>query len=371
MSDNENVNKNQSNQNNSNTNNSTNVQGSFQNQNQNISNQSSGPQPTQPKKKKNIGTKLIITGIVGGTVLYNGVKSFIFGSPPKPWRKALFYGSLLTLFAYNSCSDQIDGAFGSAQKKADEWWNNSNYESKVMLESEVEKLKAEKNKVYDSLSTLLVKKDYLISNKNNRIGQLEEKVLTRVEDANNKAYSANEEARKLKFEVKETKKKLEKYIHKKKSSTKSTKPTYEFSKPVNRQVEKPFNKTYAEGVLWYVVQKGDMLGDVSKKLTGDLYKFKEIADFNGLDNPNDVPIGFPLEIPSQLVKEYSGLRTDDMPTKFSVLNKGETVVHLVQRLYGKNDQNKVNEILQYNKHKGNEIPVQGFGDVNKAVVYIK
>jgi len=316
--------------------NNQNVNSNQNNSNQNIPNQNT----TTQAPKKNIGSKLLITGILGGTVLYNATRSFLFGSPPKPWRKVLFYGSLATMFAYNSCSQEIDGAFSSAQQKADQWWNNTNYEGKLLAEKEVEKLKNDKLNLRNSLN-----------NQKKRVHDLEGKLA----DGNV-----------VQEKINTLDNKFEKYINKPNVRKQTTKPTYTAKTPGKSTITKTSSEAY-----WYVVKKGDMLGNISKHVTGDLYKFKEIAAFNGISNPSDVPVGYPLQIPKDIIRNYSGLRSDGVPSEFHVLKRGESVGSMVKRLYGTSDPERVSNILQYNRDKGNVVPKHGFNGINQAIIYVK
>ena len=49
----------------------------------------------------------------------------------------------------------------------------------------------------------------------------------------------------------------------------------------------------------YVVQKGDILGEVSKKLLGSARRWTEIASLNNLDDPDNLTEGMKLKIPAR------------------------------------------------------------------------
>ncbi len=75
---------------------------------------------------------------------------------------------------------------------------------------------------------------------------------------------------------------------------------------------------YNSGVIRYTVQRGDSLGDISREYTGTSSKWREIADFNGIDNPRQLREGMILEIPTGLIPGY------EAPSKTTALPIAET-----------------------------------------------
>lgn len=61
---------------------------------------------------------------------------------------------------------------------------------------------------------------------------------------------------------------------------------------------------YNSGVIRYTVQRGDSLGDIAQEYTGASQTWRDIAEFNGIDNPRQLREGMILEIPTGLIPGY-------------------------------------------------------------------
>jgi nucleoid-associated protein YgaU len=48
---------------------------------------------------------------------------------------------------------------------------------------------------------------------------------------------------------------------------------------------------------WYTVQSGDSLWDIAQRATGDGNRYWDIADYNGIDDPNSIYVGQQIQIP--------------------------------------------------------------------------
>ena len=77
--------------------------------------------------------------------------------------------------------------------------------------------------------------------------------------------------------------------------------------PETREEDAPFELTedYTDGVVSYTVQRGDRLGDIALEFTGDVSRWREIAESNGIDDPRSLRVGAVLRIPASLIPGYA------------------------------------------------------------------
>jgi len=87
----------------------------------------------------------------------------------------------------------------------------------------------------------------------------------------------------------------------------------------------------------YVVRKGDTLSKIAKRIFGDLKKWKHIADFSGLKNPDII---YPGEVVYYQLSESSlAFAKEEARQEIVevVAKKGDTLSKLAQKYYGEKD----------------------------------
>lgn len=65
--------------------------------------------------------------------------------------------------------------------------------------------------------------------------------------------------------------------------------------------DEPISEDPADRAVSYTVQRGDRLGDIAFELTGDLSKWRDIAEINGIDDPRKLREGVVLHVPASLI----------------------------------------------------------------------
>lgn len=223
-----------------------------------------------------------------------------------PVRKALFYTSIGALFLYNSCGDEIGNGINSAYKKTYELFNNPIREENTLLSQQIERKNIEMDSFRDSLIEL----------------NSPEEVLSQ--------YSSPSAEKKEDFAE-----------HKIKSAT-----------------------------YWYVVKEGDNLSEIAGKYYGRTDLYKEVAELNGISNPANVEVGFPLLLNKKNLVSTRGLRSDETPERTTIMRKGEDVSDIIFKITGEESRRLEKNVLEYNNSKGNFIPKDGYNHLQKAVVYL-
>jgi len=66
----------------------------------------------------------------------------------------------------------------------------------------------------------------------------------------------------------------------------------------------PVTQNYNLDVIDYKVKSGDRLSNIAEDITGRSSNWREIAEFNGIDNPNYLQTGTVLAIPTELISGY-------------------------------------------------------------------
>ena len=145
---------------------------------------------------------------------------------------------------------------------------------------------------------------------------------------------------------------------------------YDNEKNLKRALEKTM-KSASANIYWIPISKGETLSSISKELTGKAENYLILAKLNSINDPSDIPVGFPLKIP----KEYSNnsrVRYDNYPEKTMIMKRGQSIDDFVKNtLHIKSKiPSTIENILKYNMKLGNKIPVNGYSDLREAVVYI-
>lgn len=269
------------------------------------------------KKKRDMWLKAgIIGALVTGSLYYNA-KKFIVGNK---LRKAILITSASAFILYNCHGDKLEKLGTKIYEGANSLFNNPIREENKFLYNKLSIY----GKVIDSLSEL----------KNNKF-----EIKTKINKSENKqAYQPILVKPKLELDNKLTEK------------------------------EKPTSDVY-----WYPVKKGETLSGISEKISGKRNLYKTIADYNKIENPSDVPVGFPLRIPDEIIKSKSQLNKNNYPEKIGMIKRGETLEDFVSNNYGKNVDSKkiVSEIIYYNSKLGNDININGYKDVREVIIYLR
>ncbi len=89
--------------------------------------------------------------------------------------------------------------------------------------------------------------------------------------------------------------------------------------------------------MGYVVEPGDTLGKIAQRIYGDQKRWRDIANFSGLDNPNHIYPGDLLyynldETSMTFAQTYEGLRRGK-----EMVREGDTLAAIAKRVYGKSN----------------------------------
>ena len=102
----------------------------------------------------------------------------------------------------------------------------------------------------------------------------------------------------------------------------------------------------------YVVKDGDTLGKIAEKYYGNSGYWEQLAEYNKMDNPNELHIGQIIKIPGHLIpiidyseEAYVSPYPDD--TTYTV-KSGDTLYCIVNLLYGLKNQESVDKFATYN-----------------------
>ena len=108
-----------------------------------------------------------------------------------------------------------------------------------------------------------------------------------------------------------------------------------------------------EGTIEYVVEEGDTLGGIALKLFGNAAYYEQLALYNNMEDPNKLYVGDIIEIPDTLpivtnneVQYVTPIIYDEDTTY--IVQSGDTLGCIANRMYGVNDQLTVDRLATYN-----------------------
>lgn len=95
----------------------------------------------------------------------------------------------------------------------------------------------------------------------------------------------------------------------------------------------------------YTVQSGDTLYDISNRYYGTGIYFDEIADYNGIDDPNDIKAGDEIKIPHIDVEKTD---VPDMGIPTYTIQSGDTLINICGKFYGEKSYAVALKLAEYN-----------------------
>lgn len=113
-------------------------------------------------------------------------------------------------------------------------------------------------------------------------------------------------------------------------------------------------KTYADNKPpkdeEYTVQSGDTLYDISNRYYGTGIYFDDIAEYNNIDDPNDIKAGDVIKLPSSISDEIQRDESNDIdvPVQTYTVEKGDNLVIICQKVYGVNSYELALKLANYN-----------------------
>ena len=125
--------------------------------------------------------------------------------------------------------------------------------------------------------------------------------------------------------------------------------------------ESPVINTSSSDVI-YTVKKGETLTGISLMFYGDIKYYKELASYNGIENPDFIIEGTKLNIPVTLseikIKPNTNKQNNNNITH--VVRKNDYLISIVRYYYGdKNVMENVNKLATYNELKDPNILIEG------------
>lgn len=108
--------------------------------------------PRKRKKKISNKAKIAIASFLTVSIIYNSLKTLIFGNPPTKLRKALFYSSVGALFIYNTYGDDIGEFTSKSYNDLYGLINNSVRKENHLLTEQIDSIKFEYQSLRDSLA---------------------------------------------------------------------------------------------------------------------------------------------------------------------------------------------------------------------------
>lgn len=125
--------------------------------------------------------------------------------------------------------------------------------------------------------------------------------------------------------------------------------------------ESPVINTSSSDVI-YTVKKGETLTGISLMFYGDIKYYKELASYNGIENPDFIIEGTKLNIPVTLseVKIKPNTNKQNNNNITHVVRKNDYLISIVRYYYGdKNVMENVNKLATYNELKDPNILIEG------------
>ena len=125
--------------------------------------------------------------------------------------------------------------------------------------------------------------------------------------------------------------------------------------------ESPVINTSSSDVI-YTVKKGETLTGISLMFYGDIKYYKELASYNGIENPDFIIEGTKLNIPVTLseVKIKPNTNKQNNNNITHVVRKNDYLISIVRYYYGdKNVMEHVNKLATYNELKDPNILIEG------------
>lgn len=113
----------------------------------------------------------------------------------------------------------------------------------------------------------------------------------------------------------------------------------------------------------YTIKKGETLTGISLMFYGDIKYYKELADYNGIENPDFIVEGAKLRIPATLseIKVKPSVNKNDNNTITHVVKKNDYLIRIVRYYYGnKNVMENVNKLATYNNLEDPNLLTEGY-----------
>lgn len=260
------------------------------------------------KKKSYTGAKIGLGTVLGGAIILEGIKGFLFGSPPKTWRKTIVYGGLTTYFLGNLYSDQIGKVYN------DFWEHQSTMQAQKLervltqrdslqvrsnwLENEKGVMAARADTLEKMIENLNELKAEETENLRDRLDTYESVLESRTRELNQERTNAN----RLRQEVQEANNSALRIQESNESNTQR----------YNSQQQSSSVPNISEEVNWYSARRDDTFESIGRKYLGSENKGRLIERLNpGVD---EIINGTPILLPNDLIS-LNNVNQSKLPTR--------------------------------------------------------
>ena len=106
-----------------------------------------------------------------------------------------------------------------------------------------------------------------------------------------------------------------------------------------------------EEYVSYVVKNGDTLGHIALKYYGNAAYWEKLAEYNHLENPNELYVGQVINVPKSMSYDYGNniVTVETYPEdKTYTVKSGDTMYCIVNAQYGLKNQESVDKLATYN-----------------------
>ena len=99
----------------------------------------------------------------------------------------------------------------------------------------------------------------------------------------------------------------------------------------------------------YTVQTGDTLYDISNRYYGTGIYFDDIAEYNNIDNPDDIKAGDVIKLPNNITNEIERDESNDVdPVPTYTVEKGDNLITICEKVYGDRSYDLALKLAAYN-----------------------
>lgn len=259
------------------------------------------------KKKSYTGTKIGLGTVLGGAIIIEGIKNFLFGSPPKTWRKTIVYGGLATYFLGNLYSDQVTKVYN------DFWdYQNSMQAQKLeqitterdSLQSRYSRIEEQKGMMAARTDTLEQMLKSLNQVKEEEINNLKTRLNTYESDLEERTRELNEQ-RSIQ-QRRDRERREERHISRQGASANQNNQERTNSRRQQRN-ERP--DTTGE-VNWYSARNNDTAESIARTYLGSEEKIQVLKNLN--PNIDEIMIGTPVLLPDEIISNI-GVNRGKLP----------------------------------------------------------
>jgi TolA-binding protein len=299
-----------------------------------------------------VGKLAVFTGLVGAATIKK-IKDTIVGDPPSPWRKGLVFGSAALALGYTACEDEID----SAGQRTYTYLEGQQAQRVEELEENL----ADTRRRNDSLATrtrsLEGEIQDLTGAYQNSLDSLtaEEQDLQQQLDSLLAAYQAQNDSNAYVVETNRSQPSTDTVIVQNHTEITLEEDTETFHHGSNRQ-GRP--RASQEG-CWHPVQDGETLSELSDTYNGSPEEYMSLAATNNIDDADDVPIGFPLQLNMEPCPA-----TTTQPPRYTTMHRNQANVTADLASITDNPE----DVLAYNQRRGNPLQESEVGE--EIAVYL-